>query len=389
MWRNYSPKTFLRKTPNAILKEYFGRKGMLTDVRFDSLADTETDPIDQAINELPEKQRTEVEADFRQIFEMACSKGVQLLIEEAKMPYHNLDLADTFEAMKNHYERAFWVFLSHPRVFKVASDFDYMERIGGWKRRYVGESLTPAVEEPDLDRLAEAVSAFYKKQGRGRHCRVDNYLRYKPERHCYFAYPEDYATTDMGYDDSGKFTHWFRRPAFEVIFVYKPKSGDLEVCAKGKADDIRELQEIFITTILGLYSLPDETGKRVDLSKLKDKNFAFVTDPEDGIEKTTIRMLRLDLPGIGNRRITLEATSLGEGQAVHTLIDRALNKANVSLDKAVVAKAKLQFKFAPREGKKGKTFTFGMSIPNGWTLKDDPIDQIAKKYIEKWGLVSG
>jgi len=59
------------------------------------------------------------------------------------------------------------------------------------------------------------------------------------------------------------------------------------------------------------------------------------------------------------------------------------------LDKTPVAKAKLQFKFAARERKKGKTLTFEISSPDRCTLKDDPLDQIAKKYIEKWGLVSG
>lgn len=53
MWRNYSPKTFLRQTPNKILKEYFARKKLLTDVDFDSLSETGIDSIAQAIDELP------------------------------------------------------------------------------------------------------------------------------------------------------------------------------------------------------------------------------------------------------------------------------------------------------------------------------------------------
>jgi len=389
MSRNYSPKTFLRQTPNALLKEYFSRENILTDIEFDSPEETKIEPIAQALDELPENQKRNIEADFRQINEMACARGVRVLVEEAGSPFHNLNLSGTFEQMKNHYERAFWVFLNHRVVFEIASELAYMDRVGSWRRRYVREGLQPAVEPEDLASLAEALSEFYKKQGRGHHYKIDNYLRQIPERHCYFAYPEDYAITDIGYDEEGKFTHRPKRPAFEIIFVYRPESGFLEVSAKGKKDEIENLQEIFCQTILGLEGLPDAKGKHYDLSKLKEKNFAFVTDPQDGIEGVLIKMLRFDLSGFGNRRITFEASSKGEEQPVHTLIEQALNKAKVPLDKTPVAKAKLQFKFAARERKKGKTLTFEISIPDRCTLKDDPLDQITKKYIEKWGLVSG
>ena len=163
----------------------------------------------------------------------------------------------------------------------------------------------------------------------------------------------------------------------------------MEVCARAKADEIKKLQEAFCTTILGLDGLPDETGKRLDLSKLKDKDFVFKTEPKDGIESVTIKMLRLDLQGVGNRRITFEASSSSGGQPIHRLAERVLSKAKLGLDNMTVARAKPQFKFSPIDGKKGKTLTFEVSLPNRWTLKDDPIDQIAKKYIEKWGLLSG
>ncbi|MBN2136313.1 MAG: hypothetical protein JW720_00755 [Sedimentisphaerales bacterium] len=390
MARNYSPKTFLRQTPNRILKGYFARKNLLGEVDFDALGKMEIDPILEAVSRLPKRDNNGIEADFAMAYEMACEKGVELLMKEARFPIHNLDLSGVLENMENHYETALWFLMSHPNVFNVAYCFDFMDRIGSWKRRYVGEGRAPAVEEKAKNELARAISAFYKKtQGRGRHCRVDNYLRDDPERHCYFAYPEDYATTDMGYDESGQFTHWPRRSAFEVIFVYRPQSGSLEICAKGSRKDIDELQWIFCSVILSMTCLPDETGKRFNLAKLKNKDFDFVNDTKDGIEKVTIKMLRLDLPGKPDRRITLEASSPNAEQTIHTLIDRALKKSDVGYDEMVVSRAKLQFKFAPKDGKRGKTLTFDISLPDRWTLKDDPADQIAKKYIEQWGLASG
>ena len=90
MSRNYSQKTFLRQTPNHILKEYFRRKDLLRDIEFDKLGETQIDPIAEALDELSGKQRNNIEAKFRQINEMCYEKGVLLLIEEAD--FHNIDL---------------------------------------------------------------------------------------------------------------------------------------------------------------------------------------------------------------------------------------------------------------------------------------------------------
>ena len=40
MWRNYVPNTFLRRTPNKVLKEYFARKDLLKDIKIDTSIDT-------------------------------------------------------------------------------------------------------------------------------------------------------------------------------------------------------------------------------------------------------------------------------------------------------------------------------------------------------------
>jgi len=389
MSRNYSPKTFLRQTPNTILKEYFRRKDLLKDIDFDKLGETEIEPIFEAMDGLSEKQRNSIEADFRQINEMACEKGTMVLIEEAQFPVHNLNIPKTLGDMESHYERAFWVFLNHRVVFDIACDLAYMDSLGSWSSRKVGAGLVPAVDEKDKRNLADGVSEFYKKQGRGQRCHVDNYLRQQPERHCYFVYPEDYATTEIGFDDEGKFYHRLRKPAFEVIFVYRPESGTLEVSAKGGKKVVEALQEIFCKTILGLDGLPNLEKRHFDLSKLNDETLKFVTEPADGIEKVTITMLRLDLPGIGNRRITLEASASNNEQPVYTLIEKALNKSNIPLGKALITRAKIQIKFAGRDGKKSKSLTFEISHPDRCTLKDDPLDQIAKKYLEIWGFVSG
>ena len=386
MSRSYSPKTFLRLTPNAILKAYFAKRGVLADVDFDNLGETQVDPIMAAIEGLTPGEQAKIEADFRDVNEMAYAAGARAIIEEAA--FHQKDYAAQFEAMRNHYERAFWAFLNEPGVFLVASYFTEMDSLGSWRRRFVGRNLKPAVERTDLDALAKGVSAHYAKEGRGRHCVVDNYLRKSPERHCYFVYPEDYATTDMEFNEAGEFKERPRKPAFEVIFVYRPEEGLLEVSASGKKDRVEALMGVFAKAILDMDRLPDaDKEPAFDLSGLKSRSFAFPTDPADGIEAVAVRRLRLDLPGTSNRRIIFEVGASSRGtHAVHTLIDTALNKQNVPLDSAVVSQAKLQIKFSAKPGWRAKTLTFEISLPDRCTLKDDPPDQIAKKYLRRWKL---
>ena len=40
---------------------------------------------------------------------------------------------------------------------------------------------------------------------------MDRYERRDPDRHFFFAYPEDYADNEIGYDDDGKLLHRTRR----------------------------------------------------------------------------------------------------------------------------------------------------------------------------------
>jgi hypothetical protein len=389
MPRTYAARTFLRQAPNELLKEYFTRKSIIRDVDFDLLGKTEVEPIMAAMETLPIAQRAGVEEDFRQINNLACEQGVRVLLEEAESIFHQLHLADMFARMRNHYERAFWMFLNHHEVFEIAADLAYMDGIGSWRTRKIKADLRPAVGTEDLSNLAKEISGFYRKQGRGHNCHVDNYLRQSPERHCYFAYAEDYGTTDLCFDDNGEFCHKPRKPAFEVIFVYKPATGVLETSASGRKDQIEKLESIFGRAILGLERLPAEQGPHYDLSPLKSKNINFRIDPRDGVEAVFVRMLRFDLHGMGNRRITFEASSNTDGKAIYKLIDSALEKRALPLASLTLAKAKLQMRFAARDRNKGKTLTFEISTPNRCTLKDDPLDQVAKRYIQKWGIEVG
>lgn len=123
-----------------------------------------------------------------------------------------------------------------------------------------------------------------------------------------------------------------------------------------------------------------------DLAGLKRRDFPHPTDPEDAIDLVCIKRMRLDPPGIG-RRIILEAgASRTKPNAVYDLLDAALNRENLPLESLFLSQVKFQFIFAARDGKREKKLTFEVSHPDRCTLKDDPHDQIAKKYLKLWKI---
>jgi hypothetical protein len=386
--RQYSAKTFFRNTPNEFLRQYFQRAGIDLDLEWRRLHETDVVHVFTAMERQPEALRSASDRDFRLINDLACEKGIQSILQHAA--FTNGDWSKQFAAMGSHYERAMWTFLHEPTVFRIAGTFHEMDRRAAWRRRFVGQRLEIRTDEKASAVFKKRLQLFFRNQGRGRFCHIDYYVRSDPERHCFFAYPEDYASTELGFDDNGRFLQRSRRPAFEIIFVYRPEEGVLELSGRGRKEQIEQLMRIFCTTILNLVDLPADDGLApFDLEVLKDRTFPFPTDPADRVAAVNLRMLRFELPPPGGRRITVAATTNSCGpRTLHDLVDAAIDSARLPLTKLQVSQAKLQLVFAPADDERPRSLTFEVTYPDRCTLKDDPCDQVAKKYLRRWGIAS-
>lgn len=386
----YSPKMFLRKIPNALLKLYFEKAGIDTGVDLAGLREADGDVVFAAIERLSAGAAKRVASDFTLVNDLACEKGVQAIREEALLC--GLDWAGAFAGMANEHARAMWTFLHHRDRFDAAAALHTMDRRNFRWHRFVGYRLDAATDEQALEAFGEALATHFRKQGRGRHCHVDFYRRVEPERYCYFAYPEDAATTDLGYDEQGQFQRRPRQPAFEVIFVYRPEQGLVQLCGRWGKEHKESLARLFCIHVLGLRDLPDEDGREpFDLSVLKDGEFAFPTEPQDRVRSIEVRLMRLDLPfdrrkGNG-RRLTLEARSSDEApRALHQLMHDLIDPFAVGLADVQIGRAKLCMTFDVPDSSRAKSLTFEVSYPDHCSLQDDPYDQLARKYLRLWGI---
>ncbi len=389
MVQHYSPKTFLRQTSNAMLHACFNRHEALAGVAWNELAEHQIDVVYDGWQDLPEAQRLAIERIFEDAEELANEDGLKALIEEGQ--FHGLDLATELEQFPNYRDKAIYVSLNYPRVFEVAGTINRAHSLPQryWYRRGSMPLLQPDVSPEGISRFRDAISAYFRQtQGRGHKCTVDPYLRVN-RYHYFFAYPDDYADTYLGHDEEGRFIRRPQRPAFEVIFIFDPVDGTLDLYAKGGKEVREALQIIFCRTLVGKELPPESRNSHpYELNCLKSRSFSFVTDPTDGIEEIRVRKLRLSILGGAKRRIILEADPAAGADDVYDMMDQCLNRGNLPDALINVTLAELHFRWHHTGQGRQKTLTFDLSFPDKSNLKSkrEDLRLVAEKYLKLWGI---
>ena len=383
--QQYSPKSFLRQVPKELLKFYFTQRGLLTALPWEALDEGEIDPIYEAWQQLPEQDRDQAEADFQAIDDIATSEGIIAIIEESQ--FHGHDLGSELEALEGFHHKAFWTFLEHPKVFSGASLLDQVDHMSN-RYRYRRKGILkcdPDISQAAREELKQRLSAYYQAhQSRGRRCTLELYLRCG-RYHYVFAYLEDYADTFIGYDHNGKLRRRPQRPAFELVFIYDPVDGTLDVYAPGSKQLKIDLQPIFCSAFLKQELDSEPRGAHsYELNPLKER-FPFPTDPEDGILDVRVKKLRLSVVGESLQRITLEGNTKYHREDVYDLMDKALSRERLPLSQVNITQATIQMLFSNGD-KRPKSVTFNVSYPNYCNLKDTPEHRKANAYLKRWGI---
>jgi len=389
MPNDYAPKQFLRQAEIALLKEYFAARGELGGLDWDGLKEADADPIHEAWQQLSESSLEQIDSDFRNIFELASAEGTRTLIEEGQ--FHKVDLKPELDARDGFLNKAFWVFLKHRRIFDVAHLLDRSDHLN---RRYWRKRKDIPKKQPDLSpgavtELERSISAYYReRQGRGRRCHVDKYLR-GDRYHYFFAYPQDYTDTFVGYDNEGNFERKRQNPAFEVIYIYDPVDGTLDLYAQGGKEIKKDLQELFGRTILHEdLGEEDDDSRPYELNGLKNRDFAFPTDPADRITEVRVKELRLSVIGNARNRVTFDVTPNGATGEVYDFMARSLHEQRLPMAMVNVSSAVFQVRFDNTDGngRSTKTVTFRISHPDSCNLKDKPEHFVVKQYLKRWGI---
>jgi len=381
----FTPHTFLRQVPNALLERFFSRYGEFTGFDWASTKETCIGPVFEVWQGLPEAERRRISGAFRQVHALANSRGTTVLIEAARD--HGLEIAPAMRAMKNAHERAFWCFLQHPEVFENARTLLHIAMLPrhSWEKRNGLPKRHLDVTDGVAQELGHSLSAYYlERQGRGDRCKVE-YRRRAGSIDSFFAYPADFPDEMMCYDEDGEFARKPWDPAFEVVFSYDGAAGTLELFAQGGRQVRDEMAELFARVVLNHEEKPQPWKRQVyDLEAFKNRSLSFPTDPADQILCVRVKALRLQVHGSPGGRLTFEADGRNPKGSAYRLLDAALNEQNVPFANTTVLEASLQAVFQTA-GRRNRSITFKVTA-SGHDLGDSPEEETLKGYLKRWNI---
>ncbi|MEJ5260933.1 MAG: hypothetical protein WHS88_12170 [Anaerohalosphaeraceae bacterium] len=387
MSRNFSFKTFFRSVSATLLQKYFEHHHLLTDFDWSLESDQLADALNAEIEKLSDNHAAIIEQDFATISDLANEESILGLMEIARALYDKPDpIIDEMIQQSGFLNQVLWISLEQPDVYEWVIRMERMEKMTFKEDCLVGRGLHCSTDDEAVENLKKRIQKFFKHQRRGRNCQIDVYVRPNPTRYCFFAYPEDYPKRDLTYRSS-RLVSDVRRPVLEIVFVYEPENGNLKVHAS-RMRKVEVMQAAFCQAILGLPGIPSGSTRVYDLAKLLDPSFRFPTDPEDLVEEVSLKMLKVTLDQNYNRKITCEGNPQNGGaELVQNMISEAITACGGKDSFIKVMSAKISMKFKAPEGGRKRSVTFILTVPSGSTLEDKPHHHIARKYLEKWGLV--
>jgi hypothetical protein len=387
--RHYTTKDFFRQMPNALLARFFQKRDLLMEFDFASMPEGKPDALFAAWFELPEEPRHQLDAEFRDIFEMSCEKGFKAIIDEAEWqmqptPEKLTGFIDALSAQPSHYHRAMLTYLDHAECWRGATRFYHADSLPYWRKRKNMGHKPAAVDQASIDELADLIRHyFHRTEGRGNNCVVEALRR--GELDYFFAYPEDYSQQSIEWVD-GEFGRRPHNPAFEVVYVYSQKDGTLDLNFRGSHKAIEPLQGMFANAILKLDELPpDPKDQRVyNLNPLRRKNFQFTYRAGSGIENVLVKKLRLSSRARKGDRITVEADANEDADAIYTLLEKIGQSIPLHLFNAT--QVELAASVITKPDKPAKSVTIRITYPNSSSLKYDEVDLKLREMLETSGI---
>ncbi len=394
MARQYSPRAVLRHLTPDLIRTFLTQQHIATGGNpglphgWDAVAEGDTNALYLAWRDTPPGDRERVELMLRQVHELASEAGVREMIREAQVLGH--DIADRLAEVDGHHAKALWVLIHYAPAFHTARRLlaaaSPVGRFWNLTTGFCGEGYD--ISGQALADLRGAVAALYREQGRGHRCTVEHYER---DGVLYlFLYLDDYTQTHTAHDPRGALTRSPLRPAFELVYVYTPLAGTLDMYARGDRRWRTELRDRFCLHVLHTTAPLATPGRRsYQLDGLVDRTFPLDTDAARGILAATVRRLRVVHVDYLDQRVTLETTSNRPGE-VYDMLDRYLPAAQFPRSDLLVNMVTFTVQHVPAGEERQRPLTFDVSFPDACNLKSLSHDQreVGEWCLRQWGILN-
>lgn len=381
----YNPRNFLRLVSRALLQSYFEQRSLLTEFGWDAVAD-DVEHLYVAWMGMPAADRQAAWVDFENAFGLCSRRGIQTLIEAGRSL--NEDVLPAMGRGSNA-DKVFRVLLSHPEVFRIASQFAWADGLKRhWQPRQDLPAAAPILDPAALAQLTQSVSARYQAaEGRGEYCEAEVYWR--GDMVYVMIYLSDHPEAVIHFEDSNQLKRSTQQRAFDVVYRFEPATGSFEMYAEGTKEFRRDLAQDFVTSILQkdlVLSLDESLA--FDLEKLKNPNFRFDIDPRDGVRSMELRSMRLAAAGANGGRITFGTPPRVLNPQLHGFIKRGLNETHLPLDTLTVEQVTINARVA-NGNRRPASVMFSISANNACNLKDTPEHNKIRTCLKRSKVILG
>jgi hypothetical protein len=215
-------------------------------------------------------------------------------------------------------------------------------------------------------------------------------LKAARERHCFFAYPEDHPVGSLVYDEERRLKRVIHRPAFEVAMTYRTAEGAIEVLAPGGKEQCAKIAAVLSAVVLEGDEVEDSFRPAVNLGMFHTRAVSMPTDPRDHIVAVNIAELGYRMESSRNGRL-LTFRLVGtrhEPLDIYDLVECSCGEANPLLAQARVDRVVLRAVIKPPDAIRPRSVRFALQHPDRCTLGDRRHDQLLRKYLVQWGVLS-
>jgi hypothetical protein len=291
-------------------------------------------------------------------------------------------------------DRALWLFLEQPQLFRRAEDVRYTdERRRG--RNWDGFVGVAGLELRHEDSAIEAFKGALRERFASPNIHIDVFARSRPSFENadqsliqLAIYREGLADQLLAFEADGSLGQRAHKPVLEAAMTYEKATGVIEVVSTE-----RETREDMVR-IMARHLLDHEfqgqkvTVRRYDLSPLL-RPFRFPTDAADGIESVELKQLRLIPIDDSSERVTLECLRKVSCD-IWSMAAARFGAHDPLKGGWVVTQARLTIRFQPKgDARRGRTLPLTITLPNGCNLKEQTTAEqmIGEKYLRRWGIV--
>lgn len=335
------------------------------------------------INNLDPELQYKINNNFMDINELSYEGGIFSIIEVANIVY-KLDIQDELSKQNDFTNQALYCYLNHREVFNYASQVDHFDNLS--TKIVIPSVFKKPVNEVHSDEIKSALENelklyFKHKEGRGQNCIVD-IIPYK-DRVFYQASPQDFSKFLSVYDENNEYKRSVVKPVFEIVFIYYPNDGKLEVSAsRFRTKRKNELADIFRRVVLKDERILKEGQIVYDFNKVLDTNFTMPCKLEDKVSWAYLKQITLSYRYSHTKRISLEVDDKNTdgARAIHEMI----KENGLNTDQFDVSQITFKVKFEGAGNKGSVTAIIG--YPSKCNLSNTTTHNKVRDYLKYWKM---